>query len=68
MPQANSTTSRPRLTSPSASERTLPCSAVMVAASAGLRAFSTSLNAKRIVVRFTIEVSRQAGKAVRRPR
>ena len=29
MPQANSTTSRPRATSPAASEATLPCSAVM---------------------------------------
>ena len=33
MPHANSTTSRPRVTSPSASESTLPCSAVMSAAS-----------------------------------
>ena len=32
MPQANSATSRPRVTSPSASESTLPCSAVMSAA------------------------------------
>ena len=33
MPQANSTTSRPRCTSPSASDSTLPCSAVMMAES-----------------------------------
>ena len=33
MPQANSTTSMPRVTSPAASDRTLPCSAVMIAAS-----------------------------------
>ena len=33
MPQANSTTSSPRCTSPSASDSTLPCSAVMIAAS-----------------------------------
>ena len=32
MPQANSATSRPRVTSPRASSRTLPCSAVMSAA------------------------------------
>src|ERR1700676_3558853 len=32
IPQANSTTSWPRLTSPSASETTLPCSAVMISA------------------------------------
>ncbi len=33
MPQANSTTSSPRCTSPSASDSTLPCSAVTIAAS-----------------------------------
>ena len=33
MPQANSTTSRPRMTSPRASDRTLPCSSVMSRAS-----------------------------------
>ena len=33
MPQANSTTSRPRATSPAASEATLPCSSVMSSAS-----------------------------------
>ena len=38
MPQANSTTSWPRLTSPSASETTLPCSLVMISASSPLRA------------------------------
>ena len=33
MPQANSMTSRPRATSPSASARTLPCSALIISAS-----------------------------------
>jgi len=42
MPQANSTTSRPRVTSPSASESTLPCSAVIAAATSSLRASSSS--------------------------
>ena len=42
MPQANSTTSSPRVTSPSASESTLPCSAVMSAAMSSLRSLSSS--------------------------
>ena len=63
MPQANSTTSWPRVTSPSASESTLPCSAVMIAASSPLRAFSSSRNANRTWVRLASEVSRHAGKA-----
>jgi hypothetical protein len=36
MPQANSTMSMPRLTSPCASVKTLPCSAVIIAASVSL--------------------------------
>ena len=63
IPQANSTTSWPRLTSPSASESTLPCSAVMIAANSGLRAFSSSRNANRIWVRRASEVSRHPGNA-----
>ena len=63
MPQANSTTSWPRVTSPRASESTLPCSAVMIAASSSLRAFSSSRNANRIWVRLASEVSRQRGNA-----
>jgi len=51
MPQANSTTSWPRETSPRASERTLPCSAVMIAASSCLRALSSSRKAKTTWVR-----------------
>ena len=63
IPQANSTTSWPRLTSPSASETTLPCSAVMISASSPLRALSSSRNANRIWVRLASEVSRHAGNA-----
>ena len=56
MPHANSTTSRPRCTSPSASESTLPCSAVMIAASSPLRSLSSSRKANRIVARLVSEV------------
>ena len=42
MPQANSITSRPRVTSPSASDSTLPCSAVMIAAIRSLCWFTSS--------------------------
>ena len=63
IPQANSTTSWPRETSPNASERTLPCSEVMIAASSPLRAFSSSRNANRTWVRLASEVSRQPGNA-----
>jgi hypothetical protein len=63
MPQANSTTSRPRATSPRASEVTLPCSAVRIAASSSRRAARSSRKAKRTCVRRASEVARQAGKA-----
>ncbi len=43
-PQANSTTSRPRVTSPSASENTLPCSALMIVASSSACFSKRSLN------------------------
>ena len=62
-PRANSTTSWPRVTSPSASESTLPCSSVMMAASSGLRALSNSRNLKRICWRFAQDMSRQAANA-----
>src|SRR5919202_73341 len=62
-PQAYSTTSWPRETSPRASSRTLPCSAVMIAASSGLRALSSSRKRKSTAVRLAREVSRQRGKA-----
>ena len=63
MLQESSTTSRPRDTSPSASETTLPCSAVMISASSCLRALSSSRNANMMDVRLASEVSRQAGNA-----
>jgi hypothetical protein len=63
IPQANSTTSCPRATSPRASERTLPCSAVINAASSSARAFSSSRKANSTCVRRATEVSRQPGKA-----
>ncbi len=64
IPQANSTTtSWPRATSPAASASTLPCSAVMIAASSGARAFSSSRKANSTWVRRASEASRQAGKA-----
>ena len=62
IPQANSTTSCPRDTSLRASESTLPCSAVMIAANSCLRAFSNSRKANRIWVRWAREVSRHCGK------
>ena len=54
-PVARSTTSRPRAISPIASEVTLPCSAVMIAASSPLRSFSSCRNAKSTVCRFATE-------------
>ena len=44
MPQANSTMSMPRVTSPCASVKTLPCSAVIIAASVSRCSFSRSRN------------------------
>ena len=63
MPQANSTTSWPRLISPSASETTLPCSLVMILASSPLRALSSSRKANNAADRLANDVSRQAGNA-----
>ena len=50
-------TSWPRATSPAASERTLPCSAVMIAASSGARALSSSRKANSTAVRLASEVA-----------
>ena len=63
MPQANSTTSWPRDTSPSASESTLPCSLVMIAASSSFRALRSSRNANTIWVRLARLVSRHSREA-----
>ena len=68
MPQANSRFSMPRAISPSASEGTLPCSAVRWAASS-LRCASTRFRIWNMMsVRFDSDVARQAGKAAFAPR
>src|SRR6478735_1283152 len=63
MPQANSATSRPRVTSPSASESTLPCSAVMSAATSSLRSLSSSRKAKSTPARLASEASAHSSHA-----
>ena len=63
IPQANSTTSSPRVTSPTASESTLPCSAVMAAATSSLRAARISRNAKSTWVRRVSDEDRHSAKA-----
>ncbi len=55
MPQARSTISRPRATSPSASECTLPCSAVISSAISSRCASSSARNLKRMDVRWARE-------------
>ena len=63
MPHANSRFSRPRAISPSASEGTLPCSAVSSAAMS-VRCVSTRFRMRNMMsVRLDSEVARQAGKA-----
>ena len=52
MPQANSTTSRPRATSPAASLATLPCSSVMSFASSVAWVLTSSRKANRTVTRL----------------
>ena len=63
MPHANSTTSWPRAISPSASRSTLPCSAVMIAASSSRRELSSSRNANSTCVRRASEVRSHASAA-----
>ncbi len=63
MPQANSMTSRPRAISPSASEVTLPCSLVRIAARSPLRALTISRKAKSTCWRFAQLASAHAGRA-----
>ena len=63
MPQAKSTTSSPLATSPAASEATLPCSAVMSAASSAWRDRTSSRKANMTPARLTSDVSRQPGSA-----
>ncbi|MFT3764146.1 MAG: hypothetical protein QM820_01295 [Minicystis sp.] len=54
-PQANSITSRPRCTSPWASEKTLPCSSVSIRAMSSLCRFTSSRKAKSTRVRVASE-------------
>jgi hypothetical protein len=61
--QASSTTSSPRAISPAASEVTLPCSLVRIAARSPERALSSSRKANITCCRFAMEVSRHPGNA-----
>ncbi len=63
MPQANSTTSRPRATSPAASEATLPCSSVISWASLLAFARRSSRNANSTEARLASETRRQVWNA-----
>ncbi len=63
MPQANSTMSMPRLTSPCASVKTLPCSAVMAWASSSLCWLSSSRKRNITRARRSGGVSAHLGKA-----
>ncbi|MCY1554364.1 hypothetical protein D9M68_909330 [compost metagenome] len=63
MPQANSTISMPRVTSPLASEKTLPCSRVISSASSSWCLSSSALKLNRMRARLSAGVSDQAGKA-----
>ena len=63
MPQANSTFSRPRCTSPIASESTLPCCAVIAAATVVLRSSRSSRIWNITSARFESDVARHAGNA-----
>ncbi len=63
MPQANSTMSMPRVTSPWASVNTLPCSAVMACASLSFSWFNSSRNLNITRALRIGGVSAQAGKA-----
>ena len=62
MPQANSTTSMPRVISPWASENTLPCSSVMTRAIASPSRPSSSRNLNRMRARVSGGVAAQPGK------
>ena len=63
MPQANSTTSRPRATSPAASEATLPCSSVISCAISLAWDRMSSRNANSTEARLASETRRQVWKA-----
>src|SRR3954463_8230826 len=63
MPHANSMTSRPRLTSPSASPVTLPCSRVRIRAMSCWYLSTSWRYANRILVRRASDTERQVSKA-----
>ena len=63
MPQANSSTSSPRETEPTASESTLPCSRVITRAISSLRLSTSSLKAKITRALRSGGVAAQAGAA-----
>ena len=65
MPQANSTTSSPRETSPFASSSTLPCSEETIRASSSTFAFSSSRKANMTLARRLSEASDHSAKASR---
>jgi hypothetical protein len=56
MPQAKSTTSMPRATSPAASEATLPCSAVISRASSVVFFLTSSRNSNSTEARLAREI------------
>src|SRR3954454_4769938 len=64
MPQANSTTSRPRCTSPLASETTLPCSSEMISGSSPVRALSSSRKPNITFARWLSDDCDQVSNAV----
>ena len=63
MPTANSTTSSPRVTSPSASSWVLPCSAEISSAILSAFSISRNLNLSRMRARRSGGVLAQAGQA-----
>ena len=63
IPQANSITSRPRVTSPIASDSTLPCSATRIRAMSSLRACTSSRMLNISSARFASETPRHEAKA-----
>jgi hypothetical protein len=65
MPQANSTTSRPRWIDPLASDSTLPCSAVTIRASSSMFSSISCLNRNITRARITVGVAAQPGSALR---
>ena len=63
IPQQYSITSRPRATSPIASDKTLPCSSVRMRPISSRRWSTRSRILKRSAVRLDSDIARQAGNA-----